>query len=466
MNEGKQDRILVVDDEPHIGESIKDALERVGYAVDVSLDAEAALARLDRDSFDLVLCDIKLPGMDGYELLRRVKEFYPELDVVMITGYASIESAVASVKEGAADYLSKPFTPEQVRHAVVHALERRHLVQENLVLRGELRHLLGDQVVVGQSESMQQLFDLAHTVAATDSSVLITGESGTGKEVLARFIHAASPRGQRPFVTVNCAAIPPNLLESELFGHRRGAFTGAIYSRRGSFELADRGTLFLDEIGEMPTDMQGKILRALEEHQIKPIGSEEAVRVDVRILAATNKNLAEEIRANRFREDLYWRLNVVQLAIPPLRERRQDVLPLAQYFLDVFAQELKKPIAGLSPDVVEAFSRYDWPGNVRELRNAIERAVIFAEPRKPLRVAHLPPSLRQQTVSREGARSPVPFRSLREVENDYIRQILAACGGNRTRAAEILGISPVTLWRKLGKEHDADDSPEGKGDGL
>ena len=443
--------VLVVDDEPNIGESIKKALEKIGYSVDMASNAEAALSRLERSPVELVLCDIKLPGMDGIELLRQIKEHHPETVVVMITGYATIESAVASIKLGASDYLPKPFNPEQLRHVVTKALEQKRLLEENLYLKGELRHLFGERVVVGQSRAMQRLFDLAQTVAATDSSVLIVGESGTGKEVVARFIHAESSRKDRPFVTVNCAAIPPNLLESELFGHRRGAFTGAVYSRRGSFELADGGTLFLDEIGEMPVEMEAKILRSLEERQVKRVGSEEPIPVNVRIIAATNKDLEQEVKAGRFREDLYWRLNVVQLVVPTLRERPEDILPLARHFLALYGQELKKAVPDFSSAVVEAFARYDWPGNVRELRNAVERAVIFAEPGKPIRLAHLPPHMRQES-SREGASASRRFRTLREMELEYIRKVLNACGGNRSRAAEILNVSPVTLWRKLGKE--------------
>ncbi len=444
-------RILVVDDEPSICASVQKALERVGYAVDVAPDSQTALARLGRGPVELVLCDIKLPDMDGIELLGQMKESYPDTVVVMITGYASIESAVAAIKLGASDYLSKPFTPEQVRHGVAKALEQKRLLDENIYLKGELHHIFGERVVVGGSRAMQRLFEIARTVATTDSSVLIAGESGTGKEVVARFIHAESPRNDRPFVTVNCAAIPPNLLESELFGHRRGAFTGAVYSRRGSFELADGGTLFLDEIGEMPIEMQAKILRALEEQQITRVGSEEPIAINIRIIAATNKDLEHEIKAGRFREDLYWRLNVVRLVVPPLRERPEDILPLARHFLTLYRQEMKKAVPDFSSDVLDAFTRYNWPGNVRELRNAVERAVIFAEAGSPIRLGHLPPHIRRE-ASRETPSASKVFRTLREVEIQYIREVLEACGGNRTRAAEILGVSPVTLWRKLGRE--------------
>jgi len=441
-------RILVVDDEPHIGDAVKKALERVGYAVEAVTSPDATLAALEREPFDLVLCDVRLGTADGLELLGRMREAYPDTAVVMITAFSSVEAAVAAIKAGAADYLPKPFNPDQLRHVVAKTFEQKRLREENVYLKSELSHLVGEHVVLGQSRAMQRLFEVARTLAATDSSVLITGESGTGKEVLARFIHAESPRKDRPFVTVNCAAIPANLLESELFGHRRGAFTGAVYSRRGSFELADAGTLFLDEVGEMPLDMQVKILRAIEERQIKRVGSEDGLTVNVRIIAATNKDLEQETKAGRFREDVYWRLNVVQLIVKPLRERPEDVLPLAHHFLRVYSDELKKPVAGFSPEVAEVFAHYSWPGNVRELRNTVERAMIFAETGQSIRLAHLPPQVRQEPRGRPVA--PAAFRPLREMEIHYIREVLEACGGNRTRAAEILGLSPVTLWRRLG----------------
>jgi two-component system response regulator HydG len=450
-------RVLVVDDEANIVDSVKRALERAGYAVATAINEAEAWARLEHACPDVVLCDIRLGDSDGMDLLGRVREAFPEVAVIMMTGYASIESAVAAIKGGAMDYIAKPFNPGQLRHAVGKALEQRRLADENLALRAELRQLGRDEPVLGQSRVMRQLYESARTVAGADSSVLITGRSGTGKEILARFIHASSPRAGRPFVTVNCAAIPPTLIESELFGHRRGAFTGAVYSRRGSFELADGGTLFLDEIGEMPLDMQSKILRALEERRIKRVGSEESLDVDARIIAATNKDLREETAAGRFREDLYWRLNVVHFEVPALAERPEDVVALARHFLAAYAREQKKPVLDFSADAIDAITRYDWPGNVRELRNAVERAVIFAEADKPVRLGHLPPYLRQAAPRPEAA-APRSLRSLREVEADYIKEVLEACGGNKSRAAEVLGLSVVTLWRKLKREGGDDEA--------
>ncbi len=461
MNEPTPARILVVDDELHIADSVRRALERMGYVVIVASDLAQAWAGLEQAMPEVVICDVRLHEADGMDLLARIRESFPEIAVIMMTGYASIESAVEAIKAGAVDYLVKPFNPAQLRHVVTKAIEQKRLVDENQYLKAELQQVAHDQLVLGDSVAMRRLFESARMVAGTDSGVLITGMSGTGKEVLARFIHASSPRKDRPFVTVNCAAIPANLIESELFGHRRGAFTGAVYNRRGSFELAHGGTLLLDEIGEMPADMQAKILRALEERQIWRVGSEEAIPINVRIIAATNKDLEQETKAGRFREDLYWRLNVVYLEVPPLSDRREDIVPLARHFLAIYAREQKKPVFDFSPDVLDAFTRYDWPGNVRELRNAIERAVIFAEAGGPIRLAHLPPYLRQATPKPLPAAAK-PLRSLREIEADYIQEVLDSCGGNRTKAADILGLSVVTLWRKLKKNgQEDDDAPVG-----
>ncbi len=444
-------RILVVDDEERICEAVEKALERIGYDVESSLDAFVAWEKFQKSSFDMVICDVKMPGMDGMALLDRIKEHDPTTLVLMITGYASIESAVESIKKGAQDYIPKPFTPDQIRVLVERAFERKRLADENIYLRGELKQLYGKDVVIGKSQGMQQVFDLAVRVAATDSSVLIMGESGTGKEVLARLIHFSSHRAGGPLVTVNCSAIPENLLESELFGHKKGAFTGALYMKRGSFELANGGTLFLDEIGDMKLEMQAKILRALEERKIKKVGSEEEAAIDVRVIAATNKDLGEEVKAGRFREDLFYRLDVVQIAVPPLREHKEDVAVFARHFLKLFATEMKKPVADFSQEALSLMMRYDWPGNVRELKNAVERAVIFARPGEPIRTSHFPPQLRTEM----GEPKPFAvqgFKSLQALELDYIKEVLDACGGNKAKASAVLGISPSTIWRKLQQE--------------
>ncbi len=444
-------RILVVDDEERICEAVKKALERIGYTVESTLDALDALEKFRRGLFDMVICDVKMPGMDGMALLDRIKEYDPSTVVLMITGYASIESAVEAIKKGAHEYIPKPFTPDQIRFLVERAFERKRLVDENVYLRGELQHLYGKDLAIGQSRAMQQVFDLAAKVAETDSSVLITGESGTGKELVARLIHFRSSRATAPFVAVNCSAIPENLLESELFGHKKGAFTGAIYSKRGSFELANGGTLFLDEIGDMKIEMQAKILRALEERRIKKVGSEEETAVDVRVVAATNKDLPSEIKAGGFREDLFYRLNIVQIVIPPLREHKEDISLLARHFLKVFSSEMKKPVGDFSEEALALLIGYDWPGNIRELKNAVERAVIFAGPGELIRPSHFPPQIRAE-VERNRPSASKEFKNLRTMELDYIREVIEACGGNKAKAAEILGISPSTIWRKIQEE--------------
>ena len=440
--------ILVVDDEERICDAVQRALERVGYKLGICTRGSEALERVRIDAPDMVICDINMPEIDGLTLLDHIKEHDPGIPVVMITGYASIESAIDAVKRGAQEYLPKPFSPEQIRLVVERAFERKRLLEQNQYLRNELGAVSGHSVAIGKSKVMEELFQLIATVAKTDSSVLITGESGSGKEVAARLIHYQGKRSLAPFVTVNCSAIPNDLLESELFGHQRGAFTGAMYTKRGSIERASGGTFFLDEIGDMKLDMQAKILRVLEEKRVKKVGSEDEMAVDVRIIAATNKNLAEEIKHGRFREDLYYRLNVVQITPPPLREHKEDIPRFARHFLSRFSAEMKKAPTDFSEEALRLMTSYDWPGNVRELRNAVERAVIFAGPGELVRSGHFPPDLRHKTATAASVRTAA-FKNLREMELDYIREVLDACAGNKAAAAEILGISPSTIWRKL-----------------
>ena len=437
-----------MDDEERICEAVKRALERSGYQVSTTLSALEALETVRKGAPDMVICDIKMPEMDGMLLLERIKEHDPNIPVVMITGHASIESAVEAVRKGAQEYIPKPFSPTQIRFLVERAFERKRLIEQNVYLANELGHAQLRNVVKGTSPVMQRMFDLVAKVAGTDSSVLITGESGSGKEVVARLMHFGGPRAGAPFVTVNCSAIPNDLLESELFGHMRGAFTGALYAKRGSFEQADGGTFFLDEIGDMRLEMQAKILRVLEDRRIRRVGSEDEIPVDVRVIAATNKNLREEIKAGRFREDLFFRLDVVQIEIAPLREHREDIPILARHFLQVFCNEMKKSPTDFCDEPLSLLRSPDWPGNVRELKNAVERALIFASAGEPIRSSHFPAGLRGKTGAGPPARDK-DLRSLREVEMAHIRAILDACDGNKQRAAEILGISPSTIWRKL-----------------
>ena len=340
--------ILVVDDEPHIRESVAKALARSGYEVRTAANAFQALEELGNQSVDLVLCDIRMPEMDGMQLLSKIKESDPSIAVVMITGYGSIESAVSAIKAGADDYVTKPFRSHELRTAVAKILNRKRLAEENIFLKRELVKNQGS-MIIGNSSVMRELLDEALTVAEQNVPVLLLGESGTGKELLARAIHEGSPRKERNLVAVNCPAFPDTLVESELFGHVRGAFTGAVGTRRGSFEIAHRGTLFLDEIGEMKPEIQAKLLRALEEGEIQRLGSETTIRVDVRLITASNKDLSEEIRQGTFRKDLFYRISAVTLTLPSLRERPEDIEPLAQHFLNLFSQELKKNIQKISP---------------------------------------------------------------------------------------------------------------------
>ncbi len=452
-------RILVVDDEANVREACCKSLARVGYDVAAAANAEEAQRLLDAQAFDLALLDIRMPGMDGMSLLSLVKARAPQVIVVMMTGYASVESAVECMKRGAAEYLAKPFTPEDVRGVVQRLLAARRAPAADELLTEDLQGPFTRSVIFGQSPAMRRVHALVEKVAGQNSHVLITGESGSGKELIARLLHERSPRAERPFVVVNCAAVPAALLESEFFGHRKGAFTGADYDRDGSFAAADGGTLFLDEIGEMPVEMQAKILRAIELGEIKAVGSDQPRRVDVRIISATNQNLAERVEAGEFRQDLFYRLNVVSIDLPPLRKRRSDIPVLAEHFLRRFAQEMGKPAARFSADALKALEAYAWPGNVRELENAVERAVMMAEG-ESIRPGDLPLEVAESALAApvelsdhvnwsaiaEGAALP----TLEDVSLAYMKYVLDLCDGNRTKAAKILGITPVTIWRKLG----------------
>ena len=441
-------RILVVDDEQHICDACRKALERVGYEVASFTNAAEALDSLADGDYDLALVDIRMPHIDGVSFLDRAKEIDSELIVIMMTGYASVDTAIASMKRGAFHYVAKPFTADEIRRLVSEALALRMRTADTHVLREELRGTFERVIIFGVSRAMKKLHGLVTKVAQGESNVLISGESGTGKELVARMIHMRGPRAKGPFVAVNCAAIPPTLLESELFGHRKGAFTGAEYDRRGSFELASDGTLFLDEIADMHAEMQAKILRTIEDREVKRIGAEESVEVNVRLVAATNRNIEAEVKAGRFREDLYFRLNVMRIDLPPLRKHKEDIPLLAEHFLTQFSQEMKKGTHGFSDDALEVLSQYHWPGNIRELENAVERAVMLSEG----------PLLRRSAFAgflgaqADSVQAKAIARPLAEVEMEHIQRVLELCGGNRTKAAKILGITPVTLWRKLGKK--------------
>ncbi len=430
------ERILVVDDEPQMALAMERVLSREGHAVDRVSGGEDALRALARAPYGVVVTDLRMPGMSGHELVQRVRALSPSSRVVVVTAFATVESAVSCVRDGAVDYLTKPFSPEALTRTVEAALAR-----------GSRRQAPADAAdLVAEDPATLRTVELALRAARSDVTVLLEAESGAGKEVFARLIHRESPRAAGPFVAVNCAALPRELLEAELFGHCKGAFTGALRDRRGHFELADGGTLLLDEIGEMSPDLQSRLLRVLQDQVIQAVGSETQLRVDVRVVAATNKNLREEVAAGRFREDLYYRLRVMPLRIPPLRERPGDVEPLASRFARIYGG----PTATLTRAALRRLAEHTWPGNVRELQNALQRAAILAGS-GPIDAAHLDlePALRPKDAA------PLAGRSLEDAERETIRRILAETRGNRAEAAAALGISPRTLRHKLKQYRDA-----------
>ncbi|MBI4245343.1 MAG: sigma-54-dependent Fis family transcriptional regulator [Planctomycetes bacterium] len=445
--------VLIVDDEKKICESIARVIGEEGISFDISYSAEEALLLLSKKEYDLVLCDIRLPNMDGISLLERIKATYPSLRVIIITGYASIETAIKALRLGAYDYVIKPFSPEEINKAISRALENHYLSKENKLLKEVVEFIQGGKLYIGKSTIMKHLFAEANKVAGTDAAVLITGESGSGKEVLAKYIHANSMRRNRPFLAINCAAISEELSGSEIFGHVHGAFTGAISDHRGIIELANEGTLFLDEIAELKPEIQAKLLRVVEEQKFKRIGSEKEQSVNIRILSAMQKPPEKLIKTGKLREDLYFRLGVVQLRVPSLSERIEDIPGLAHYFLTLFATELKKNIRDFDPDVLELFKKYPWSGNIRELKNVVERAVIFGNDAQPITIAQLPDKIRCSIVGTPFTIYPDKPLTLKQLENDYIQFILAICQGNKSRAAKLLGIDSSTLWRKEEKNN-------------
>jgi len=440
-------RVLVVDDEEGIRLMLGDLFDELGYEVCLASNGTDGLAASLSGDHDLAMVDLSLPGMDGLEMLRAVKESKPELPVIMMTGYASLGTALEAMKLGAYDYITKPFDLEDVQLVAERAIERKRLIDENSYLRNELRTRYGFDNVVGLSPDAQKAYVLASKVADSRASVLILGETGTGKEYLARSIHYQSPRADRPFVKVSCAALPEALLESELFGHERGSFTGAVARRIGRFELADGGTLFLDEIGDTTAATQLKLLRVLQEKQFERLGGSETLSVDVRIVAATNRDLKKALAEKTLRQDLYYRLNVVTISLPPLRDRTEDILTLAQHFVRKYNEETGKNIQAISPEGASILQRYSWPGNIRELENCMERAVIFCNTRTIL-PQHLLFS-EELPEPKTASASPTEPRALCEVEKEHIARVLESCDYNQTRAALILGIDRKTLRSKI-----------------
>jgi len=442
-------RILVADDEESHRIMLRAVLQEEGYEVAVAADGPEAIRAMEQEPFDLILLDIRMPGMDGIEALMEIRKISPYVPVLMMTAYASVKTAVDALKAGAFEYLIKPLDIDELKILIETALEHYHLREENLVLKERLGDRFDFSKMIGKSRKMVELFDLLTQVAPTDATVLILGESGTGKELVANALHHNSPRASQPFIKVACAALPETLLESELFGHEKGAFTGAVARREGRFWSAHRGSIFLDEVGEMSTTTQTKLLRVLQEKEFEPLGSTRTLKVDVRVIAATHKDLEKEVREGRFREDLFYRLNVVPVSIPPLRERKEDLPSLAVHFLSLYGEKNRKELKEISPKALDLLIRYDWPGNIRELENCIERGVIVARG-EVIAPVDLPPQVQALSAGKEepGIQFPLGI-SLQDVEKGLILKTLEDTGGNRSRAAEILGINRRTLQIKL-----------------
>jgi two-component system response regulator PilR (NtrC family) len=447
-------RILVVDDEQSMREFLEILFRREGYEVVTAGSVDGALAALESDDFELVITDIQMPERSGLDLLRAARDVSPDTLFVMITAFATTETAIAAMKEGAYDYITKPFQVDEIRLVVEKALEKKVLSSENRRLRHELRTAARDRSMVGSSPAMHRVFEMVTQVAGTKTNVLIQGESGTGKELVARSIHEQSDRREKPFVAINCGAIPETLLESELFGHVKGAFTGAVQNKAGLFEAADGGTLFLDEVGELSPSLQVKLLRAIQEKTIRRVGGTGDRRIDVRILSATNRRLEDEVAAGRFREDLYYRLNVIQIRIPPLRERMEDVPLLVRHFVEKWSRELGRGPSGVSEDALAKLMEYAFPGNVRELENVIERAVALS--RTPqIHCDALPPTVLRAGAPEARARIPSGGVNLESMVNEYERGLLLEAlersGGVKKRAAQLLGISFRSFRYRLEK---------------
>jgi len=433
--------LLVVDDELIVRDSLDKWFREEGYDVTVAESAQDALTKMAAKRFDLALVDIKMPGTDGVELQRRMREIDPEMLVIIMTGYASVDTAVAALKNGAYDYVSKPFDPDDIAHSVHNAISHKRAEQENVRLRETVASVVRPQEIVGQSAAMVRVFEAIQTVGPTDATVLITGESGTGKELCARAIHAASPRHYNPLVVIHCGALAETLLESELFGHEKGAFTGAQYRKKGSFEVAEGGSVFLDEVGDISLKTQTDLLRVLQEREITRVGSTHPIQVDFRCIAATNKKLDQLIEEGRFRPDLFYRLNVFQIQLPALRDRKGDIPILVEHFVRKFSASMNKRINRVSPTAMALLDRYQWPGNVRELENAVERAMVVAQE----------PEIREGDFALRLPLAENQPRTLEDIERAHILAVLEDCKGNQTLAAEVLDIDRVTLHNKLKK---------------
>lgn len=452
-----KDKILVADDEQSMREFLDIMLKKEGYKVSLASNGEEVAKMVENDLFDLVLLDIRMPKLDGISALKKIKANTPETIVIMITAYASADTAIKAMKEGAYDYITKPFKVEEIKLIIKNALEKKNLQKENVLLKQAMRDRFHFGNIIGQSPKMVTLYDLLEKVSPTKTNILVTGESGTGKELVAKAIHYNSPRKEKPFVTLNCGAIPESLIESELFGHMKGAFTDAIATKKGLFEVADEGTIFLDEISELPLLMQVKLLRVLQDKEFKRVGGTEDIRVDVRIIAATNKELEEAVKEKRFREDLFYRLNVIQIKLPPLRDRREDIQILANHFLKKYSQELSKNISKISPEALQILLNYEYPGNVRELQNIIERAVAL-ESSSDLTAHNLSSYLSEQPLLRKG---PIDIeipndgidleKMVEDLERTLLLKALDKTKGIKKKAAELLHINFRSMRYRLEK---------------
>jgi DNA-binding NtrC family response regulator len=444
-------KVLIADDESSILDTLRILLKREGYEVHTAVGGQQALDFMASTRPDFILSDIRMPGIGGIEILNAARELDPTIPVILMTAQASLQSAIQAVNQGAFHYIQKPFSNDELLMICRRAAESRQLKQENQALKREIKRRDATSQIskpIGKSKGFLEMLQLAETVAPTDSTVLISGESGTGKEVVAHYIHALSDRNTGPFVSINCGALPENLLESELFGHVKGSFTGAVRDKEGLFVAARAGTFFLDEVGEMSAATQVKLLRALQEREVIPVGATEAIAIDVRIIAATNRDLEEEIRRGSFRSDLYYRLNVITMHLPPLRDRLDDVPLLTEFFLRRFANSRGKEPLRLSQAAIDTLQVYDWPGNVRELENALERAAVLSESGE-ISPDALPARITAQKAMPLVSDRLPPNPPMEIIERAYIHWVLSAEGGNKTRAAEVLGIDPSTLYRKL-----------------
>ncbi|NIM58631.1 MAG: response regulator [Candidatus Aminicenantes bacterium] len=438
----KRTKILVVDDEDIVRDSLRDWLEGVGYKVDTAESADKALQIIKQKKIKIMIADLIMPGMNGIELMKKAREIVPTISTVIITAHGTIQTAITAIREGAYDYVEKPFCPEKVELLIKNLVEHQDLVEENISLRQKIEDRFNFEGIIAKSPKMLNIIELIKTVAPTNATVLIIGKTGTGKEVIARAIHHLSPRRNKPFIATSCAALPESLLESELFGHEKGSFTGAVERKKGKFEAGDKGTLFLDEIGEINANTQIHLLRALEEKKITRVGGNEEICVDVRVIAATNRDLKNSIKQGTFREDLYYRLNVVTIGLPPLKDRMEDILPLAEHFLRKYAEENYKKIKKFSDDAIEFMMNYPWPGNVRELENMIERGVILSK-NTAITLDELPQDIIHPT--------PIEGKTVEAVTRNHIINVLEETKGNISKAAEILGIRRMTLYNKLKK---------------